>query len=387
MKSHNVWISLRLLSYLPICVLVLAFASCSKKGDDFELDPRGVLSFVHPGILNTQSTLQLMYKDVNTTNSWRSQMFKSTVDGYIEQYYNNTATPYPSIVDVKSDGSTDTERRMRIDAQLAYALALKWVASADTIYANRAIAVLNGWSYNFKRYDTLQGSPFKQTYLEAAWVIPTFAAAAEIIRYYKSNNTKTASWADKDVKQFEGFLLNLVNNYSDKTFEDGTNINNWYVSATLARMATGIFTNNTSMYNDGYAKMEFIMTKVITMDGIVPEYCYREDCSHFQYSVTGITLAAEIDRIQTNSEKLYHYGNERLSKAYLYTQKAYQGDISTCNYCNPTKEIYPGTAVANRYFNDAATAYILTLQQPPFGVNNDKTFMGFTMVTHFRMPR
>lgn len=41
-----------------------------------------------------------------------------------------------------------------------------------------------------------------------------------------------------------------------------------------------------------------LATLFIESNGTVPELCVREDCVHFQYTLTGLSYAAELARIQ-----------------------------------------------------------------------------------------
>ena len=41
-----------------------------------------------------------------------------------------------------------------------------------------------------------------------------------------------------------------------------------------------------------------LATLVIESNGTVPELCVREDCVHFQYTLTGLSYAAVLARIQ-----------------------------------------------------------------------------------------
>ncbi|MCC8408491.1 alginate lyase family protein [Mucilaginibacter sp. UR6-1] len=311
-------------------------------------------------------------------------MFNNTVDGFIDKNIGSLLSPYPTTVYVRSSGSTPTETKMRTDAQLAYALALKWAKTHDTTIVIKAIEVLNGWAYNFNKLDTVKGTFGQQRFLEAAWVVPTFAAAAEIIRWYNVNDDNTSLWPPEDITQFEAFLRKMMYEYADKTFASGFK-NNWYVSAAYAKMAASVFLNDIAGYNNGYDRLKEILPLMILNDGTLPEFCSRTDCVHFQYSLTGITLGAELDRIQSGSTELYEYGG-RIGKGYAFMSKVYSGGANGCNFCDPTKEVYPGVAVAYRYFANDNTTFLTTLKQPTYGVNADKTFLGFTMYTHYNVP-
>ena len=95
--------------------------------------------------------------------------------------------------------------------------------------------------------------------------------------------------------------------------------------------------------------------------GTLPELCGREDCVHFQYTLTGLAYAAELARMLA-------------------------GDNSTgCNYCSTSSATYPGVEVAYDYYQTANLAYLRSLDAP-LGVPLDNTFLGFTTYTYYNVP-
>nr|GFC01755.1 hypothetical protein [Tanacetum cinerariifolium] len=149
---------------------------------------------------------------------------------YLDQH--PVPTIFPAVVYAVAGAGSPTEDQIRRDAELAYAYALRWAATGEPAAAQQAIAILNGYARTFQRYDTApkpDGSPtpFRQTYLEAAWVAPTFVAAAEILRYYQAAGKKTAGWPTADVARFSGFLAKLKTDYIDPLPAAADWVNNW----------------------------------------------------------------------------------------------------------------------------------------------------------------
>jgi hypothetical protein len=144
-----------------------------------------ITTFVHPGVVNSQASLALVASQVNSGDATRKAGYDKVVE-----FMNNNALPtsFPSVVYAKASGGTPTENQIRRDCILAYACALRWVKTGDATYAGQAKQILNGYATNFQRYepDAASGTLQRQTYLEAAWVLPTFVAAAEIVRYYQA---------------------------------------------------------------------------------------------------------------------------------------------------------------------------------------------------------
>ena len=178
-----------------VCLFILCAFLCQCKKSTIkgstpdatpQTSPRAVTTFIHPGVINTQANLDLIASQVNSGDATRTAAYQKVLD-----FISNNALPtqFYSTVYVGSNGHTSPSKsQIRKDAELAYALALRFAKTADITYANQCIAILNGWSYTFQNYAPIDASDNpNQPALEASWTTPSFVAAAEIIRYYKPN--------------------------------------------------------------------------------------------------------------------------------------------------------------------------------------------------------
>ncbi|NCD69257.1 alginate lyase family protein [Mucilaginibacter agri] len=376
------------LSYWLGCALLLAlstfFYEC-KKSDVSHANAdaaqptaaRAVTTFVHPGILNTTASLDVIRTQATDQSSSRWTAYNNSVIAYVDSHA--VPTSFPSVVVAKSSGTTPTETQIKTDAELAYAIALRWAKTGDSQWSTKAKNILNGWATNFQSYSVDAGSNANQPDLEAAWVAPTFAAAGEILRYYTINGVG-AGWSQSDIDNFSAFLNKL------KVYINATPAynNNWNVSAGYAKVALGVFFNSTSVYQSGVDILQGVMPSVINSSGVMPELCGRTDCVHYQYSLAGLTFAAEICREQ-NDNQLYGYNSSRISTGFNYMQQAYAGSTG-CNYCSTSSPIYTGVEVANRYYNTSATNSLINKTHFQYDVPNDNTFLGFTQYTHRNVP-
>lgn len=331
--------------------------------------------FVHPGILNTSTTLDFIRSEANDQSTDRYSDYRATLVAYTDTA--TMPTSFPSVVTVKSGGTTPTEIQIKKNAEYAYALALRFAKTGDTTYSHNAKIILNGWAYNFDHYAITSGTTAAQPDLEASWVAPTFAAAAEIIRYYQPNG-HSANWSATDINQFKTFLNNLKNNYINNTLTSGHQ-QNWIISAGYAKVALGVFLDSRTVYNAGLQILMDSIGSVIYANGTMPELCSRTDCVHFQYSLSGLTYAAEIAREQGQN---VIFTNDRLSLGYGFMWKAHHNQFS-CEHCS-TATVYPFVEVAHRYYTSDTTGY-LRGRQPPYGVPSIN-FLGFTTYTHRKVP-
>jgi hypothetical protein len=367
-------------------LLTLSFYQCTKKSTGQEsaatdeakpnLSTQAITTFVHPGVLNTAASLDFIRNQANDGSSTRFADYNNTVVAFIDSHA--IPTSFPATVVAKASGTTPTETQIKSDAILAYALALRWAKTADPQWAAKTIQVLDGWSQHFQNYSLASGTPSNQPYLEASWVAPSFVAAAEIIRWYHPAG-QSANWSAAGMASFESFMNNLKNNYINNVVGQNFN-NNWNVSAGYAKMAIGVYLGSVSVYQGGVDIINNVLPHVINANGTMPELCDRNDCVHFQYSLTGLSYAAQISLIQHDTN-LFLALSSRINAGYGYMKQAYANAFPSCASC-AGKPVFPGVEVANKFYNNSTTQ-ALRNTAPPYSVPNDNTFLGFTTYTHF----
>lgn len=334
--------------------------------------------FVHPGIINTKESLDLIGSEVTRGDAARTASFQKVIDFIDKSTY---PTSFPDTIVVGSNGATSPSKsQIRKDSELVYAFALRWAQTGKQEYADKTIGLLNGWAYNFKSYALLNAATNKlQPALEASWTTPGFVAAAEIIRYYKVNG-KSAGWSEKDIKQFSAYLNNVKTNYIDRT---PIYNNNWNASAGYAKMAIGVFLNDAGIYQTGVDDIKKYIPVIINPDGSIPEYCHRKDCVHFQYSLTAFAYSAAIAKIQGDNS-IWSADSNRIHAGYEFMKKAYDGS-GGCNFCTISSPVFPGIEVAYNQNKTENLSYLRALNAP-LSVPGDHTFIGFTTYTHFNVP-
>lgn len=338
-------------------------------------------AFRHPGVLNTQQSLDAAAAQLRAGSQAQIAGYQQ-VAGYLDSH--PAPTTFPAVVYAVAGAGSPTEDQIRRDAELAYAYALRWAATGEAPAAQQAKAILNGYAHTFQRYDTApkpDGSPtpLRQTYLEAAWVAPTFVAAAEILRYYRVRGKQSAGWPAAEVAKFSGFLKILKNSYIDPLPAGTDWVNNWQVSCGYAQMALGVWFDDRAYYDQGYAYTLKVLPQIFYPTGNVKELCDR-DCHHPQYSLTGLTYAAEIARIQGDSA-LYEANNQQLRTGWEKLEDALAHAPGSCADCSQHREVWPGIEVAYAYYRAPQLA-TLRDRGAPYRVPSDDTFAGFTSLTH-----
>ena len=336
-----------------------------------------ITTFRHPGVVVSAAGLDLVAGQANAGDATRTAGYNKVID-YMNQY--PVPTSFPQVVYAVGSGGSPSEDQIRRDCILAYACALRWVKTGNATYAGQAKQILNGYAYNFQRYSTSpkpDGSPteFRQTYLEAAWVSPSFVAAAEIIRYYQVNGAG-AGWSATDVAKFSDFLNNLKNNYVNNVPGAISDTNNWQASYCYAKMALGVWFNSTAVYDSGYDYLLQIMPQLVYSDGAIKELRDR-DCVHPQYTLCALTYAAETARIQGNTA-IYEANGQLIKNGWNKFEDAEAGNYS--RNCSGN-QVFPGIETAYNYYGTTKLASLRD-RQDPYGAPGDKTFLGFTSFTH-----
>ena len=285
-------------------------------------------------------------------------------------------------VEIVAAGSGAQEQRFREDAQAAYLNTLRWIQSADSRHRDKAIAILNDWARTFSSFTLAQGTPAQQMQLEAAWILPMWANTAEIIRHY---NNGEAQWPKADIDAFSGFI--------DKLYAEAVKANsrdsNWGASASLAMMTAGVFQNNTSRYSAGLARIKEILQATVYSSGEIFELAAR-DCIHPQYTLSGLTQAAEMAVIQSGDTSVWQWtgpgeASPRLAKGLEYMANAIatgsgvrdcRGQSLAAGYMDIAVNGYMNLGVAIPSFQQQAKA-----RRPDRGSNQ---FLGWTTATFGR---
>ena len=216
---------------LLVAIFVISFAACNGSSIKTDKSDTDTKSFVHPGILHTAADLERMRKQV-------AAGAQPYLDGFkVLQNHRQSSSNYK----VKG-GFAETGRKPSVkkaehesDANAAYQNAMMWAITGEQAHADKAIEIINAWSYKLK---VISG---RDAILAAGISGLKFAAAAEILRH------TDAGWSEKDIAQAESMLTNVyypvVKNMAD--FANG----NWALGALQTVMAISVFTDDQAMFD------------------------------------------------------------------------------------------------------------------------------------------
>src|SRR5258708_11087927 len=191
-------------------------------------------AFIHPGVCHTQADLDRMKTNVAAGISpW--------IDGFEvlrnSSYSSSTYTPNPVTVVSNAPGVAHYYN-IEYDSTASYQNALMWNATGNTAYRDKAISIINGWSYTLTN--------FIGANISAGFCVYKFAAAADILEY------KNSGWSAADFSKCIG-MLEII--YTNSVYNPAQGLplsnGNQGILDICAIMRLGILEDNTNKYNYG----------------------------------------------------------------------------------------------------------------------------------------
>jgi hypothetical protein len=203
-----------------------------------------VTSFAHPGLLNTEDDFTRMRSKVNSqAQPWYDTWNILLANGRSHLDYNYR----PQAAVYRGDDGVHAQNYPILfqDVAAAYATALRWKISNDPAYAEKSIAIMNGWS---NVLTVIGGST--DALLAAGIYGYQFCCAAEIMRTY-------SGWAAADFARFQNMMKTVFYPICSDFLvrHNGTDIThywaNWDLCATASIMATGVLCDDAALFNEG----------------------------------------------------------------------------------------------------------------------------------------
>ena len=338
-------------------------------------------AFRHPGIFLTQARLDAFKAALNASNP---SVIKTGYQAVTDDPRSEYTYAHQALSNVQVVGSAigPQEARYKNDAQAAYLNALRWVKTGDARHREKAIAILNDWARTFRTYSVASGTNSAQVWLEAAWMLPVWVSAAEIIRHH---NNGEAGWSQADIATFNGF----VDRQYAQAAQAKVRVNNWAVSAGLAMMAAGAYQDNQARYAAGLQRVIEMVPLSVFSSGEVNELKDR-DCTHPQYNLEGLAQAAEMEVIQTGDTSVWMWKGSgettpRLAKGLEYMAKSLVNGSGVRNCKGEHLEAGYMDIAVNGYMNRGAAIpnfqALAKARRPDAG---SMQFLGFTTATHGR---
>lgn len=209
-------------------VIITLGADCHLKMNGNSTDAN---VFVHPGILHTTADLERLKKQVAAGTQPYLDGFKTL------QSHSQSSSEY-----VVQGGFEEVGRKPSVkssehesDANAAYQNSMMWAITGQQAHADKAIEILNAWSYKLK---FISG---RDKILSAGISGVKFTAAAEILRHTESG------WAPHDIAQMESMLTNVY--YPVLKDMAGFANGNWALAALQTIISISVFIDDRAMFD------------------------------------------------------------------------------------------------------------------------------------------
>ena len=199
--------------------------------------------FLHPGLLHSDADFARMKAKVDAgAEPWLSGWQKLTANAHAQLTW--TARPAAMIYRGADGTHPENYGQLYNDAAAAYALAVRWKVSGDARYADKAVAVLNGWAA------VLVGiSGTSDKFLAAGLYGYQLANAAEILRSY-------TGWSADDFARFKTMMLTVFYpmNHDFLVSHNGACISHYWANWDLCNMdavlAIGVLADDRAIYDE-----------------------------------------------------------------------------------------------------------------------------------------
>jgi hypothetical protein len=272
----------------------------------------GIAQFTHPGILHSKQDIEFVKSKIRSgAEPWKSSWEKLKLSPKAELSWVSKPTKvievgYYSKPDI---GGTD----FRNDGAAAYTCALRYVLSGEKAYAEKAIEIINGWSYAL---DSVTNGNKK---LLVGMVGIKYLNAAEILKH------NYGGWKKKDQQAFERMVMNVWYPLI-KDFMPGYN-GNWDAAIAQTVISIGIFMDRKDIFDLAYNQI-----LKGESNGAIDNYfnewgqCQESgrDQGHTQMGLGFLSIVCEIAWKQ--KKDLYSAYDNRLALGYEYTAQYMLGE-------------------------------------------------------------
>jgi len=220
------------------------------------------LAFSHPGALESQAELDFVKAKIEAGEQpWAQWFEKAKSSSYATQSPHGTTS-----LDGGDDGAANPAGE---DASASYVLALLYQYSGDTVYADRAMKILNSWA-DLEEITTSRGEYDQQNLLQAGWMGAEFGPAAELLRSHMS----TAERASLQAMFKRAFypVLKRMSTWNGNV--DLTQID--------AMMSIAVFNDDEDLFKEGVARLAARMPAYFYLESDGPTPAPIEGCEDAQ---------------------------------------------------------------------------------------------------------
>ena len=190
--------------------------------------------FVHPGLLHSSEEIAFVKEQLAAGKEpWKSAWQQLEAAEIASLSY--SPEPRAKVVRGARNRPDLGSSQMSADSSAAYTHSLQWTLTGKTAHAEKAIEILNGWSF------TLESVSGHDAMLLIGMDGVKFCNAAELLRY------TGAKWMTEDQKRFEQMLREVFYPVI-KDFNPTAN-GNWDASMIQTMLAMGVYLDDREMFD------------------------------------------------------------------------------------------------------------------------------------------
>lgn len=292
-----------ILQFIVLISLLFLMSFCKITKDNNHTDNEYLIKeFVHPGMDQNSADLEFMRQKIQLKQEpWLTAYNNLKINtnlNFIPKSYTYISTGAYNTNDIGGKDFLES-------GKVVYNFALMWYITQDKRYANKAIEILNAWSYKLWGFDANNAK------LNVGLNGSLFLNAAEILRHTDSG------WQKKDIEQFKRMLLTVFYPTIQDFFSEANG--NWDAAMINTMMCIAVFTDNHQMFNravERYYRGEGNggITKYIYPGGQCQEA--TRDWGHVQLGIGEFGKAAQV--AWTQGLDFYAVANDRLAQGYEY---------------------------------------------------------------------
>lgn len=269
-------------------------------------------SFTHPGILHTVDDITFIKEKVASGE----EPWKTAYENLIKS---DTASldfkpePHTHVIRGAYGKPSIGDKELTNSANAAHHHALLWVINEKQDHADKAIEILNAWSY------VLWDFQLNDAKLLAAWTGDALCNAAEILRHTDSG------WQEKDITQFTRMMRTVYVPLLKNFFPEANG--NWDGAIINTLLAIGVFCDDHDLFSSAInhylrGRGNGGITKYIYPHGQCQES--TRDQSHTQLGLNEFALASQIAWNQ--GVDLYQTADNRLALGFEHAAKYMLGE-------------------------------------------------------------
>ncbi|RAU98608.1 LamG-like jellyroll fold domain-containing protein [Paenibacillus sp. YN15] len=251
-------------------------------------------AYSHPGglVMSGELAIAKSKVDANVT-PWKEAYDKLMTDANAALSESSHAIAVLNIPGYYADPTTHNANKLRleIDAQSAYAAAVAYRFTGNTVYADKAKELLNGWAYTNTGVSGTDGR------LVSAYLGVGLINAADMLKDYPG-------WSAADKTQFGNWLTNVM----IPVWDTITFTSNWRNWSLYAQIASYQYLDDAAGMAGEVAQLKTQIDVSIASDGFLPDETTRGTNSlwYHYFALGPMTSAAEIVKNATG-EDLFHW--------------------------------------------------------------------------------